>query len=163
MKLDTFRDAVMREAREEAGRLLDAAERDARRVLDEARERADDLVERARREGREAAEREMRRRRAEAQREARTRVQEARRDAVDHLRRRGLELLRERRGTEEYAGLMERLGATARDQLGSGVRIETGDDGLVASVDGRRVDYRLPALVDRLMEELGGELEELWR
>lgn len=165
MNLDAFRRSVLTEAREDARRELDSADDEVRHHVTDAQAQAARLVDSARREGREAAELETRRRRSEARRGARERVLHARRDALEQLRRRVLELLLERRGSVAYRGLLDRLETTARNQLAGSVEIERTPDGggLVAHVDGRRVDYRLPVLVDSALEGLGTQLEELWR
>ena len=60
---------------------------------------------------------------------------------------------------------MQQLEAMARQQLGDTAQIEPDKEagGLIARCDGRVVDYRTPAVVDRAIEDLGAELETLWQ
>lgn len=162
--IDVFREAVLADARRAAQRRIEEAERDAEQRLEDARRRSESRVADARREGREAAEREDRRSRLEARREARSLVLREQRLAVEKLRERALEQLRGERGSEAYERLMARVEQLARQQLGPEAEIERDAEvgGLVARAGRRRVDYRLPALVDRVIEELGSELEALW-
>ena len=159
LKLDAFRKAIVDEARREARERLDQAEREARRKVAEARQKLEALLEEARREGRETAERETRRRRSEVRREARAQVLRARREALERLRKAALERFRNNRT------IMGRLEKMAREQLGEEASIEPDPEsgGLVARRDGRMVDYRLPTVIDRALEDLGVELEELWQ
>lgn len=165
LNLEAFRKALLDEAQREARERLEQAKRDAQRKLDDARQKRDGLVEDARREGRESAERETRRRRSEARREARAKILRARREALEQLRDRTLDRLREKQGDGDYRRFMSRLEEIAREQLGDGARIEPDPDtgGLIARCEGRVVDYRLPAVVDRALEDLGAELEALWQ
>lgn len=165
MKLDAFREAVLDEARADADRRLEEAERNADERTDDARRRADELLEEAREEGRRAADRETHRRRSEARREARERILRAHRDAVERARERSLEKLRQMQDHEEYEELMGRLEQLAHQQLGDDIEMERDAEigGFVARADSRRVDYRLPVLVDRAMEEMGSELRNLWQ
>jgi vacuolar-type H+-ATPase subunit E/Vma4 len=165
MNLDAFRDTVLAAAREDADRLLVEAEHDATAQVADARTEGARLLERARREGRAAAEVETGRRRSEARRAARLRILRARRDTLDQLRHRTLEVLRERRGGHEYRRMLDVLERNARQQLGGAVEVDRNPDGggLVARVDGRRVEYRLAGLVDAELAEMGAQLAELWR
>jgi vacuolar-type H+-ATPase subunit E/Vma4 len=163
--IEVFRDAVLADARAATRRRLEAARHDAHERIGEARKQARWLIENARQEGREAALREMRRQRVEARRQAHGIVLNARREALERLRERTLARLRGRRGDGADERLAERLQELARRQLGDEIEIEREPDGggLIAHRGARLVDYRLSALVDRAMDDLGPELEELWR
>lgn len=165
MRLQAFREAVLAEAREDAQRRLDETEQAARRRLESAQAQAAELVEDARQEGRDSAERETGRHQMESRRTAREQVLQAHHDAVVLLRRRVLTLLRERRHSKPYRDLLVCLEERARQQLGTEAEVDNDPDGggFVARADGRRVDYRLPTLVERVMDEMGTELEDLWR
>jgi vacuolar-type H+-ATPase subunit E/Vma4 len=163
VNLEAFRDAVLAEARASARALTDEADREARERIEEATRRADQQRERARHQGRETAERAAHRERSRVRRQARQQVLRARRAAVDDLREAVLARLGEQRGSPAHRALLEGLTQQARGQLGAGAEIEPREDGVVAHLDGRSVDYRLPVLVDRAIEDLGAELEELWR
>lgn len=162
--LETLRAALVEEARREAAARVEAAERAAAERVALARAEAERLTEKARQEGREETARATRRLRSEARRRAREQVLRARRDAVERLRSRSVEQLRENVTGRTAAELEQRLVRLARAQLGDDADIETGPGGgLVARADGRRVDYRIPALVDRALEEMGEEVEDLWQ
>ena len=164
MKLDAFRDAVLERARAEAAEEVRGAEEEGHRRVEEARRRTAHLLERARREGREAAERATGWERAEASREAREGVLRARRDALQELRERALQRLRSMQGEPAYAELLQRLEAAARAQIGESAEIERNDDlgGIVARSGARRVDYTLPEVLDRVLNDMGEELAGLW-
>lgn len=165
VRLHTFRAAILDEAREHARKETADAERAARQLMQDAQRQAEQRRERARRQGRQMAERKTRRRRVEARRHAREMRLRARRETLDQLRQRVLERLDEQRDTPAYRALLERWERLARRQLGDDAAIDTKLDvgGLVAHAGGRRVDYRLPVVVDRVLEDMGSELEELWQ
>lgn len=161
MNLDVFREALLAEARSDAQRLLSEAESEADQRTGEARARAEELVEKARAEGSDIAERETARDRASARRSAREQILAAQREVYEELRQRATAAAENADG---LGALEDRLEELARDQLGAGARIKhpTDGGGLLAVADDRRVDYRVPALVDRALTELGAELRGLW-
>jgi V/A-type H+-transporting ATPase subunit E len=163
--LTVFRDAVLAEARRAADALLAETDVVVDAQLDAARTEAEQLRATARAHGREAAEHELRRRVAEARQEARGTVLRARRDVLDELRDRVVQQLLDCRGGADYEALCDRLGRAAREQLGADAAVDEDHaiGGVVGSAGGRRVDYRLPVLVDRALEDMAGTLEELWR
>jgi len=64
-----------------------------------------------------------------------------------------------------YPELLERLKRTAIAQLGSEAELEIDPPsvgGVIARAGSVRVDYTLPALAERELEALDGELEGLW-
>lgn len=136
-------------------RIIAAAEAEARR-----------LTRQGRAEGERAAEHEAVRRRAAATRRAREIRLEAQRRQVEELRRRAREAVLELRDDARYRELVERLSRAAREQLGDDAEIVVDPPG-AGGVIGRRgdasVDYTLPAIADRVVDDLGVELEELWR
>jgi vacuolar-type H+-ATPase subunit E/Vma4 len=138
--------------------------RRAARLADAYRQ-AEELVRRAREEAGAQAAVAVARRRVRAEREHRSLVLQAERDVYETFRRRALEEVQARRDTDAYRSLRERLTALAREQLGEGCTIEEdpAGGGLVATAGSRRVDYTLPALVDRVIASLGTRVEELWR
>lgn len=163
MKLDTFRHAVLADARRDAERIADEAEREAQDRVRHASEEAEQERDQARRQGRETAERQMQRQRAEGHRQAQEVVLQARRRALERLREEALRRLRDGRDTDDHRALSKRLEQLAREQLGPEADIDKSPDGgLVAHADSRCVDYRLPAVVDRVLGDMAGELEELW-
>jgi vacuolar-type H+-ATPase subunit E/Vma4 len=156
--------------------LLDDAEADAARLVAEATSAATDRVTAAR-EGAERAVAEARRR---ARQTARARAEQdlgsARREAhaillrsetgiwedvVDELHR----AIRTMPSDPRYPALLDRLAALAHEQLGDAATVERDPDGggVVATHAGRRVDYRLSALADRVLDSISDEVTELWR
>lgn len=146
-------EATVAAARSEDAVVLAAAEREAAAVLERAAaDRA--AVARSRRA----------RRLIEAHRQGQSAVLAARREAYEELRRRALATAGVARDSPHYGELCERLAAAVRAQLGAEARLSEPPEGGVRGQAGNRsVDYSLPALVDRCLQCLGGELEELWR
>ena len=166
MNLEPLRAALRAEADAEAEQRRDEVEEEGTRRLAEARVRADAIVEQARRDGVQEAERQARRWRASARRRARELRLEAERSLVDELRLRAYDAALELRTDPRYPELLERLSDAARSQLGTDVRLEVDPPevgGVVARAGSMSVDYSLPALVDRAIVDLDGELEGLWR
>ena len=166
MSLEPLRTAIRTQVEAEAGRQRARveAERDTR--LAEARAEAAALLERARLEGRTIATRERARRRGAAQRRAHELVLQARGALFDELRRRARTEALRLRADPAYPTLIDRLGETARTQLGADAELVTDPPdtgGVSASSGDRSVDYTLAALVDRTIEGLDGEVERLWQ
>jgi vacuolar-type H+-ATPase subunit E/Vma4 len=165
MRLDALREALVAQARQEASALEAEAERAAAERVQSARSQAARLTEQAKADGREQTERAVRRRLSSARRHGREVVLRARRDALDRLRDRVVELLRDAEHTAGYSRLMADLASRAREQLGESADMidDPAVGGFVARSGGRVVDYRLPEVVARTMEDMGDELEDLWR
>ena len=165
MKLDVLREALVAQARQEAAARESEAQRAAEERVENARSQARSLTEQAQAEGREQTARAVRRRLSSARRQGREVVLREQREALDRLRDRVVERLRDDEQAAAYAGLMEELRDQARGQLGEDAEVddEAAVGGFVAHAAGRAVDYRLPEVVARVMEEMGDELEELWR
>ncbi len=165
MRLDALREALVTQARRESSVLEAEAERAAAERIESARSQAGRLTEQAQADGREQTERAVRRRLSSARRQGREVVLRAHRDALDRLRDRVVERLRDAEHASGCSRLLADLADRARGQLGAGAKVE--DDravgGFVARAGGRVVDYRLPEVVARVMEEMGDELEDLWR
>ncbi|MCI4354229.1 MAG: hypothetical protein L3K06_02550 [Thermoplasmata archaeon] len=156
MKLDPYREALLQEIRERADAMRGEATRDAIDRATQARERADRMIREARADGEAAAERETALGHVRARRRARRVVLEARRAALVRLRRAALDAAMAARSEPAYGVLLERLAALARDQLGAGARLTVDPPdagGVVAEVDGRRVDYTIAALVERILAQ----------
>lgn len=157
MKLDPYRDALLQEARERADAARAEATQEAADRAEEARTRADRMVREARAEGEAAAERETAREHVRARRRARRIVLEARRDVLTRLRHASLDAVLAARSDPAYGKLLERVTVLARDQLGADARLTVDPPdagGVVAEVNGRRVDYTIAALVDRALAEV---------
>jgi len=165
MKLEPLRDALLAEAQGEEKRRLAEIDHSCEEQLIRARARAAKLTARSRSDGERAAGQEARRRLGVAHRRARELRLAAQRTLLEELRQRALEAAIATRGDPRYASLLHRLERTARDQLGRGAEIEV-DPPEVGGVHARAgelsVDYTLPALVERALAGLGGDLLELW-
>ena len=164
MSLDPYRDALLQEARAGADAALAEATQEAAARTQEARERAERIVREATAEGEAAAERETAREHIRARRRARRIVLEAKRDVLGRLRRASLDATMATRSEPAYEAMLARLEALARDQLGPQARLTIDPPdlgGIVAEVDGRRVDYTIAALVDRALAEVAPVAMEL--
>ncbi len=157
MKLDPYRDALLQEARARVDAMRAEATQEANDRTEEARRRADRMIREARADGEAAAERETARAHVRARRRARRIVLEARRDVVTRLREAAVEAAMAARSGPAYEGMLERLTVLARGQLGAGARLTVDPPdagGVLAELDGRRVDYTIVALVDRALAEV---------
>jgi vacuolar-type H+-ATPase subunit H len=159
------RDALLADARERARQLLEQAEREAHELTQQAQTDAEALLARARQEGLAAG-------RARAARDAgreRTlahwHVLAAQNAAYEELRRRARIEVMAVRDEPGYRELLERLSAAARRDLGDGAELEIdppGLGGVLARAGSRRVDYTLPALAERCVQDLSPALAQLW-
>lgn len=165
MNVDALRSALLRSVTEETAAEDELARARRGERLAEAHRRANALVAEARRDGEDEVAVDVAQRLVRARREARSAVLAAQREVYDEFVRRTLDAVIALRHGEEHARLVERLSAVAREQLGSDAEIEVDEavGGVVGRRDGRRVDYTLPALVDRAIGDLGARLQELWR
>lgn len=126
---------------------------------------ARELAEQGQLEGARLAERNSLRRRAAANRHARELLLAAQSELFDELRLRATEGALELRTDPRYADLLERVSTLAKSQLGADAEVATDAElgGVVGRAGSTSVDYRLPALVERAIAELDGQLETLWR
>ena len=165
MNLDVVRDALLADARAEAATTLAEAVEWADRELADARRAAAGHLAASEAAGRADAEADLALARAAARREARRLVlvaeSEARRELVDRARD-AVQSLRDEPG---YEGMLRELESLARSQLGVDTTVVVDEQfgGLVGTAPGRRVDYRLPVLVQRSVDAMGPEVERLWR
>jgi hypothetical protein len=84
---------------------------------------------------------------------------------VDELRRRAREAALELRERPDYPELLECLSDAARSQLGDDAELEVdlpGRGGVIGRRGNASVDYTLPAMADRTIDEMGVALERLW-
>lgn len=158
--LAPLRSALLARARAEAGQEVAEAERQADSLLTQARATAQAILDTAASLGRSDAETVIAAKRNQARRAARLRELAAQREVYDELHRR-------------VAAAVARLAdePTLRDRLLAEIRAVLGPDatvldvpggGVVGHVPGRRVDLSLRAVAERAVEELGGEVRELW-
>ncbi len=163
--VEPLRRTLLEDARAEADRVLAGADERAAVKLAEANERGAALIARSRAEGEAIASLAGEGHHAASRRRARVLVLGAQRDLYEEFRRQALAAVHSLRADPRYPALLERLGATARSQLGEdcALELDPGDAGGVRASNGvRRVDYTLDALVQRCIEELGSEVERLW-
>jgi vacuolar-type H+-ATPase subunit E/Vma4 len=166
MNLEPLRRALRAEAETDtASRRAEVAAR-CDRIITAAEAEARRLTTQGRTEGERAAEHEAVRRRAAATRRAREIRLEAQRRQVEELRRRARAEALALRADDRYPALLDRLSRAAQEQLGDEADVVV-DPPELGGVIGRRgnasVDYTLPAIADRIVDDLGPELEELWR
>jgi hypothetical protein len=160
--LAPVREALRARAAADAGRVR-AAAAEAAGVLDrEARADVARWVAEARVRGEEDAALAAASMRAAADREARELILAARRRAYEELGRRVGGSARAVAGEPAFAGWRDRLGERARAELGRGAAVTVTPDGVAAEHDGRRVAWTLDALADRVVADLGTEVERLW-
>lgn len=161
LSLDRLRASFLAHAAAEAEHTVAAAAAERARRLDDARDAASRLVAEGRRTGEAAAGAETARTLLEARRRTRASLLAVRRELYDELRERALE---QASALLDDAAFLTRLEGSARAQLGPAATTDAAAaGGIVACAGGRRVDYSLPALVDRCVAALGERVEELWR
>lgn len=165
MNLEPLRTALTAEAEADAQRRRAELEAACERRVAEAEAKAKALTQQGQLDGAQAAAQEALRRRAAASRRARELRLEAQRALLDELRARAREAALRLRTDPRYPELLDRLSRAAKSQLGPKAELvvdppELG--GVLGQAGGVSVDYTLPALVDRALDELDGRLEALW-
>ena len=163
--LDALEDALRRSVERQVEGLTARARDEAGMRIRRAQHEADDLARRAREEGNATADATLVRANAEARRQSTTIVLEAKCAALEELHARVREAVMGLRDAPDYPQLLDALTTRARARLGADAHIvrdlpELG--GIVAEIAGRRVDYTLPALADRALDEMGDALSRLW-
>ena len=165
MNLDAYRLVRLDEAGATARQLEAEAETASRERLEDATRSAEAIVARATTEAIAEADRNSAAAMSRDRRGARRIVLEAQRaayeDMIARVRAGALAL----RDDPTYGQLLEGFERAARRRLGdvAVVRVSASSGGIVAEVEGRRVDYTLPVLADRCAQELGAEVGRLWR
>lgn len=103
--------------------------------------------------------------RAEARADSRSTVLRAKREVYEEFLREAYHAGDQLRSDASYAALVVSLEEQARARLGVNVEIELDEHvgGVVGRANGRRVDYRIPTLVDRCISRMGDRIGELWR
>jgi vacuolar-type H+-ATPase subunit E/Vma4 len=164
MRLEAFERGLGEEAQARIDRRLARARADAEALVARARREAEAQVERARVEGTADADRAMAVDLLDAKRRARRLLLEAERAAYQGLRAAAREAVDGLRGDETYRRLLDRLEAAARAQLGPDARIvrDPSEGGVIGEAGGRRVDYSLPALVERAVDSVAADLARTW-
>jgi vacuolar-type H+-ATPase subunit E/Vma4 len=166
VNLESLRTAFLEQAEAEAARRRAEVEAERERRLAGAQAEASSLVEQGKLDGRLAARQESARRRGAARRRAREALLGVCGAMYGELRSRARTEALELRSDPGYRALLDRLVEAARAQLGPEAEIETDlpyVGGVLGRAGSRSVDYTLPALADRALEELDGEVEMLWQ
>ncbi len=103
--------------------------------------------------------------RAESRADSRSTVLRAKREVYEEFLREAYLAARDLRDDASYASLLESLDERARARLGPDAEVELDEHlgGIVGRANGRRVDYRIPTLVDRCISGMGDRIGELWR
>jgi vacuolar-type H+-ATPase subunit E/Vma4 len=165
VSLAPLRDSLLADAHSRVASAQAEAAAHVESELALARAEADALVARARAEAQQRAELDLQRRSASQRRNAQARILRARREAYESLREEALAAALSLRGEPGYEALLDRLEADARACLGSSATIErdpAGLGGVIARDEHRVIDATLPVLVERVLEELGTEVDALW-
>ena len=162
--LVAVRASLLARAASDGRRVLDSADADVAARVAEARSCAADEVAAAVA----AAERDAAvladETRARARRQARSIVLAAQGCAFDLLRAQARRAVRTLRDDPGYPDLVARLGAAARDRLGTDATVrQHPDGGVLAEAGDRRLALTLDAAADRAVDGLGAAVEELWR
>ncbi|HSB37653.1 MAG TPA: hypothetical protein VLD13_01095 [Gaiellaceae bacterium] len=163
--VEPVRRSLLDSVRAETERLLAEADARASELLEQADAQGERLVAQARIEGEAAAALEGAQEQAHARRSARSAVLTARRTLHEELRREARAAAQKLRSGPAYPALLDRMEATARDQLGEDAAVTRNappSGGVLASRGDRLVDYSLDALVERCLNGLGAEVERLW-
>jgi len=164
--LAAARAAALADARAEADAIHGSATARASALLTATHAEASALVEHRRAAAERIAERERRERLAEARGEARAIVLRAQRTVFDAARTAAHAAARELTSDPGYRRLLARLSAEARERLASAGTAEivaAPGGGVIAHAGSREIDYSLAAQVERCLEAMSGELEQLWR
>jgi vacuolar-type H+-ATPase subunit E/Vma4 len=165
MNLDPLRAALQAEVKAEASRRRAEVDAACKGRLAMASEQARALSLQGKLDGEQAAAHDALRRRGGANRRARELRLSAQRALIDELRQRTREAALELRTDARYPDLLARLEQAAQSQLGPAAALEIdppGLGGVRARSGSASVDYTLPALVDRAIEDLQGRVETLW-
>lgn len=153
----------MAHARADAERVLADGDADAAATLAAARSEANVILEAARAEGESDAAVVLSAKRARDRRQARALALVAQREAYDNLRSQVIQALSAIRDDPGYARWRDHLTEQARRMLGpEAVVSEAPEGGVLAEANGRRVVYTLVGLADRVIEEMGADVEGLW-
>ena len=161
--LAAVREALLAQARQDAAQVLAAADAEAATALATARTEAEALTALARRQGEADAAAALADARARARRRARATVLAAQQAAYEELRRQVRDGVVALRADPGWPAVRDRLATDVRRVLGpDAVLTERPDGTVVADGGGRRVSAGLVAAADRVLAELGSEVERLW-
>jgi hypothetical protein len=158
--LAPLRAAMLTAARQDADRELDAAAEEERSRLAMAEAEVDQTRAQARARGAADAAAVVARQRSQAQARARSLLLATRRDEYRALRDGARSAMARLHESPEYPELCERMIRTVRGLLGPDAHVEEADGGgVVGTAPGRRVDYTLRRVADRVLDEVATGLE----
>jgi cell division septum initiation protein DivIVA len=158
------RAALLAKAREDAERVLADAKADADAVLAGAAAEAQRIHEVAQAEADRYVAALAAELRARSRRQARAVVLAGQRAAYERLRQRARAAAGQLRYDPDYPKFLAAVTAQVRDRLGADADArEHPDGGVVAEAGGRRLTVTLAGLADRVMDDMGVAVEDLWR
>lgn len=161
--LAPVRDTLLAQARQRAAQVLAAADAEAALALATARTEAEAMTRRARQQGEADAAAALADLRARARRRARATVLAAHQAAYDGLRRQVRLAVAALRDDPGFPAVRDRLADDVRRVLGpDAVVCDRPDGGVVAEVGGRRASTGLVDAAERVLDEMGPEVEQLW-
>jgi vacuolar-type H+-ATPase subunit E/Vma4 len=156
--------ALLARARADGDAELAAADAEADAVLAAARAEADAVLAEAEAQGERDAAAVTVGEVTHARRQSRATVLGAQRAAFEELRGRSRDAVRRLREQPDYPVLLDRLRALVRSELGADAHIrEDPVGGIVGESPARRLDCTLDALAERAVDQLGAEVDGLWR
>jgi vacuolar-type H+-ATPase subunit E/Vma4 len=154
---------MLRDAADEAARILADARREADGIAVQARQEAERRVSLARATGRAQALPQAAAVRRRARGDARSALLGAQREAYDELRARVRAAVDGLRGEPGYDRLLKALARMAQLEAGTGATVSASPEGgVVARSPGVVVECSLARLADLAIEALDGEVRELW-
>lgn len=164
-QLEPVRAALLENARCRAEQIVDEAHAAADAIVADATETADGEIRRAEDRARAAAQARSDQKLEQARAGAHQHVLQTKADIARRLVDATHQAVRDLPSDPRYPDLLVHLERLARNQLGPDVEIERDPDGfggVIGRHGSRRVDYTLPALGDRALNQLGDDTEQLW-
>ncbi|MDH4277174.1 MAG: V-type ATP synthase subunit E family protein [Acidimicrobiia bacterium] len=164
-QLEPVRTVLLENARSQAEQIIGEAHAAADAVVADATETADGEIRRAVDRARAAAQARSDQRLEQARAGAHRHILRTKGDVTHRLTLATHQAVLDLRSDPRYPDLLAHLERLARSQLGPDAEIERDPEGLggvIGRHGSRRVDYTLPALGDRALNQLGDDTEQLW-
>ena len=164
--LAVLREVELHRASEDADAIRRSGDARAEQILAQARADAAAIIARRIAAAERLAGLEESERLAEARAQARETVLRAQRSVLREARAAAHAAARGLVADVRLERVFERLAADARERLairGAVQIVADPDGGFVARAGSREIDYSLRSQVDRIVDEMAGELEGLWR
>jgi vacuolar-type H+-ATPase subunit E/Vma4 len=165
VNIEPLRETLLAEAKAEAAALLERAARERAGRISAAEQQAAALIAEARSLGLALGEREAGHVLGRARRRSTEVVLGSKKSLLEEARQQALAAVRALPAEPGYPQLVERLERAARAQLGedAAIAVDLGLGGVRGRRGSRSVDYTLPVLVERCLEQLDEKLAEAWR